>query len=57
MKSNDRGVIVSYLVIAFLCNNLLFGGKLKNVKQFGAIHCKDDQAYNTLKNDVCRSSS
>ena len=48
---------MSYLVIAFLCNNLLFGGKLKNVKQFGAIHYKDDQAYNTLKNDVCRSSS
>ena len=29
LKGKDRGVIVSYLVIAFLCKSLLFGGSME----------------------------
>jgi len=29
LKGKDRGVIVSYLAIAFLCKSLLFGGSME----------------------------
>ena len=29
LKGKDSGVIVSYLVIAFMCNSLLFGGSME----------------------------